>query len=52
MAVDIAGHNRIHGDYMAKQPIGEFVPGIITQLTDGFHAAARCLEAMLLRHPG
>ena len=51
MAVDIAGHNRVHGDYMTEQPIGEFVRGIITQMDDRFDAAVRCSEAVLLCHP-
>ena len=51
MTVDIAGHNRIHCDYMVEQPLREFVRGVKTEVVDGFNAAISAPAAVLLFHP-
>lgn len=35
MAVNIAGHHRIHGDYMIEQPFGKSVCCVNAQMVDG-----------------
>ena len=51
MAVDIAGHNRIHGNYVVEQPIGKSVRCINTEVVDRFNTAIPAPETVLLRHP-
>ena len=51
MTVDIAGHNRIHGDYMVEQPPGKSVRSINTEVVDRFNTAISAPVTVLLLHP-
>jgi hypothetical protein len=51
MAVNIAGHHRIHGDYMIEQPFGKSVCCVNTQMVDGFNIAISTPETVFPVHP-
>ena len=51
MTVDIAGHNRIHSNYVVEQPPGKSVRGINTEVVDRCNTAISAPVTVLLLHP-